>query len=830
MLNDLGNALRQWLRTPVVTAVALASLALGIGANLALFGLVDALLLKSLPVRNPQSLVRFAWDDPRFGAVDLTVSTPVWTHVRAEQPFAESVLAVASDRVNLARGGEARFVPALYVNGGGLDVLGIAPALGRNLQPDDDQPGAPPAAMISHGLWQRDFAGRTSVLSETIHIHDQAFSIVGVAPPSFLGLEVGRGADVIVPISAEPAIRGAAQLQRRPDTPWLTIYGRLRPGQSADDATTALRGWLPALREATRPAGPAGAQHLAVPPYAVSGAQGLSFLRRQYQQPLLVLLGAVALVLLIACANLAALVLARFTDRRHELGVRLALGAGRARLVRMLVAESLLLATAGAMAGIWFADVAVGALVPYLASSNAATPTQLQVAIDLRLIAVAAALALVSGTIAGLVPAWRASNVSPQTSLAASTRGGTHGKRAARSMRVMVAAQVALSLVLVSGAAVMVRSFVGLTTNPTGVEPDRVLVALVGGGLAGPDAATRFARINRIRQSLAALPGVEAASAGIMTPLSGGMSAAPLEVPGSIYQPPAGTGDGIVINGSATTFTPFNRVLPDFFQVVGTPVINGRDFQDSDDASSPPVAVVNQAFAARHFGDGNPIGRTLVTGGRPLTIVGVAADSRQMTLKETTPLALAYGLLTQSATGPIPSLRFIIRSREPDTLRATAAAAIRGVDPRLSIEFRTMRDEADATVNRERLMAWMAALFAALGLVMAVIGLYGTFTYAVARRRGEIGVRMALGAARRDILGMVLREVALVLAIGTVLGLGGALASERLLQSLLIGTSARDPWMLTVAITGVVGAAILASFVPARRASRIDPMAALREE
>lgn len=830
MLNDLANAIRQWARTPVVTAVALASLSLGIGANLALFGLVDALLLKSLPVRDPQSLVRFAWDDPRFGAVDLTVSTRVWTHVRAEQPFAESVLAVASDRVNLARGGEARFVPALYINGGGLDVLGVTPTLGRTLQADDDRPGAPPAAMISHGLWQRDFSGRTSVLSDTIHIHDQAFSIVGVAPPSFLGLEVGRGADVIVPIGAESTIRGAAQSTRRPDTPWLTVYGRLREGQSADDATVALRGWLPALREATRPAGPAGAQHLSMQPYAVSGAQGISFLRRQYQQPLLVLLGAVALVLLIACANLSALVLARFTDRRHELGVRLALGAGRARLVRMLVAESLLLATAGAIAGVWFANVAVGALVPYLASSNAATPTQLRVAIDLRLIAVAATLAIVSGAIAGLVPAWRASNVSPQVSLAASTRGGMHGKRAARSMRVMVAAQVALSLILVSGAAVMVRSFIGLTTNPTGVEPDRVLVALVGGGLAGADTATRFDRINRIRKSLAALPGVEAASGGIMTPLSGGMSAAPLDVPGSIYKPPAATAGGVVINGSATAFTPFNLVLPGFFQVVGTPVINGRDFHDSDDAASSPVAVINQAFAVRHFGDSNPVGLTLITGGRTLTIVGVAADSRQMTLKETAPLALAYGLVTQSPTGPIPSLRFTIRSSQPDTLRASVAAAIRSVDSRLSIEFRTMRDEADATVNRERLMAWMAALFAALGLAMAVIGLYGTFTYAVARRRGEIGVRMALGAARSDILRMVLREVGIVLAIGTVVGIGGALASGRLLQSLLVGTSARDPWMLAVAIAGVVGAATMASIVPARRASLIDPMTALREE
>lgn len=829
MFNDLANALRQWLRTPVVTAVALGSLALGIGANLALFGLVDALLLKSLPVRDPQSLMRLAWDDTRFGATNVTLSTPAWQYLRDHQPFAESVLGIASDRVNLARGGEARYVPSLFVSGEALGVLGIEPRLGRTLVAADDRPGAAPAAVISHGLWQRDFAGNSEVIGAQIWLNNQAFTIVGVAPATFFGLEVGRGADVIVPLSADTTLRSGLA-PRRPDMQWLTLYGRLKAGETFDQATAALRGWWPQLREATQPPAAPAAQYLNYAPYTTSGAQGTSFLRRQYEQPLAVLLSAVALVLLIACANLSALVLARFTDRRHELGVRLALGAGRARLVRMLIAESLLLSSAGALLGIWFAGATVTALVPYLALSNATAQTELNVSIDLRLVALATALALVSGLVAGLLPAWRASRVSPQVSLAASARGGLHGKKAARSMRVMVAAQVALSLILVAGAALMVRSFIGLTTAPTGVEPDRVLVALVGGGLAGSDAAARFDRITRIREALRSLPGVEGASAGIMTPLSGGMSATQLEVPGSIYKPPSGTAGGIVINGNPSAFTPFNRVLPGFFDVVGTPVIDGRDFQETDDASSSPVAVVNQAFAERHFGAGGAVGRTLITGGQTLTIVGVVADSRQMTLKETAPLALAYGLLTQSATGPIPSLRFTVRSRQPESLRAQAAAAIRGVDPRLSIEFRTMRDEADATVNRERLMAWMAALFAALGLAMAVIGLYGTFTYAVARRRGEIGVRMAMGAARGDILRMVLREAGIVLAIGTAVGLGGALASGRLLQSLLVGTSARDPWMLGVAITGVVGAALLASLIPARRASRIDPMVALREE
>jgi predicted permease len=831
VLDDLVNALRQWRRTPVVTAVALVSLGLGIGANVALFGLVDTLLLRSLPVRDPQSLIRFAWNDSHFsGAADLTIATRAWAHVRDQQPFAESVFVVANDRVNLARGGEARHVPALFVSGGGLDALGVQPTIGRTLQPADDRPEAPPAAMISHALWQRDYGGQASVLGQTIFINDQPFSIVGVAPPWFFGVVVGQGADVLVPVAAETAVRRGAGLgERRADTPWLTLYGRLRPGQSADDATALLQGWSPELRDGLRGPVPVGTEPEPFMPYAISGAQGISFLRSQYERPLLVLLAAVALVLLIACANLAALVLARFTDRHHELGVRLALGAGRARLMRMLVAESLLLSAAGALIGVWFADVAVVAVMPYLSSSST-QPADLRVVIDARLMAFAALLAVGSGIISGVVPAWRASRVSPQLSMAASARGGLHGRRAARSMRLLVAAQVALSLVLVAGASVMVRSFVALTANATGVEPDRVLVMRISGGLAGADAATRFDRIERIRQSLGALPGVEAVSAGMFTPLSGIMSVSRVDVPGSLFNPASGNGT-TVLNGRGSGFGPFNQVLPGFFRVVGTPIINGRDFDDRDGPASQPVAIVNQAFAARHFGDGNPIGRTLSVNGKTLAIVGVAADSRLMTLKETAPMALAFGVVSQVlTTGPIPSLRFAMRSQDPDALRAPAAAAVRNVDPRLTLEFRTMRDEAEASVNRERLMAWLAGLFAALGLTMAVTGLYGTFTYAVARRRGEIGVRIALGAARADILRMVLREAGVVLAIGTVIGLAGALASGRLLQSLLFATSARDPWMLTVALTGVVGAAVVASLVPARRASRIDPIAALREE
>jgi putative ABC transport system permease protein len=826
MNRDLINAFRHWLRTPIVTGVALLSLALGIGANVALFGVVDALLLKSLPVRDPQSLIRFVTNDPDHGAIDLTLSTHAWDYVRERQPFAESVLAVTSGRVNLARGGEVRYVPAVYISGTGLSTLGVEPVIGRVLQVEDDTDSAEPVAMISHALWQREYQGDPGALGETIWISSQPFTIVGVVPRSFYGLEVGQHADVFVPISGDAHIRRAAgNSPRRPEFTWLSLYARLKAGHTIEDATTALRAWIPELREATRPAGPDAESYLIHPASAVPGGQGESFLREQYQRPLFVLLGAVALVLVIACANLAALVLARFSDRRHELGVRLALGAGRARIIRMLVAESVLLAVAGGVLGLVFAQMFVGAMIPYLASSNGPR-TELGVPLDARLLAFATATALLSGMVAGLMPAWRASRVTPQVSLAASSRGGTHGRRSTRALRFMVAGQVGISLVLVAGASVMVRSFIGLATAPTGVDADRVLIAQVSGTLAGADAATRYERIEEIRRALRNLPGVALVSGGMITPLSSSMAAAQVAVPGSIYKPGA---NDVRMNGRV--FTPFNNVLPTYFAAIGTPILLGRDFDERDGPGTPPVAIVNQAFATRHYGEASPIGRTINVNGRDLEIVGLAADAKQMSLKDRTPVPLGYGAYTQlKNTTPISTLRFALRVEDPQAFRPAVATAIRGVDPRLSVEFRNMRDEASATINRERLMAWLAGIFAVLGLVMAVIGLYGTFTYAVTRRRSEIGVRMAVGANRADIVRMIMREAGVVLTAGLIVGLGGALAAGQILQSLLFSVSARDPWMLATAVASVIGAAGIASLIPARRASRTDPMVALREE
>lgn len=828
MREDVINAFRQWRRTPIVTIVALLSLALGIGANVSLFAIVDALLLKTLPVRDPTSLVRIMHQPERFEPMPLSMASATWEYARDHQPFADGVLAVAIGRVNLARGGEARFVSATYINGSGMMTLGVEPVIGRAIQPEDDTPTSPPVVMISYALWQRDHAADPGSLGQTLWIENQPFTIIGVLPRTFFGLEVGQHVDVVVPLAADRVVRSSSATPRRPDSQWLTMYARLRGGQSADDVTTALRAWLPVWRDATIADAANGPSHLAYPPFATSGSRGDSALRRQYQQTILVLLGAVGLVLMIACANLAAVVLARFTDRRQELGVRLALGAGRGRLVRMLLTESLSLTVAGSALGLLGGKALIAAMMPYLTTPNGAQ-TSLAIAIDGRLIAFTAAIAVVSGGIAGLLPAWGASRATPHVSLA-STRGAMPGSRGTRALRLMVTVQVALSLTLVAGAAVTVRSFIGLTTNPTGVDADHVLIAVVSGSLAGTDTGQRYDAIREIRRSLAAVPGVQNVSGGIITPLSSGMSAAQIEVPGSIYKQASPEG-AMVINGKATAFVPFNFVLPEYFTTIGTPVLAGRDFDEGDQLGSAPVAIVNQAFATRHFGDASPIGRTILVGGQTLGIVGVAADSKVMSLKDQQPIAMAFGAFTQQrSTASIPRLRFAVRAEEPERVRTAIANAIRTVDPRLAIEFRTMRDEADATINRGRLMAWMAGIFATLGLITAVVGLYGTFTYAVARRRSEIGVRMAVGAAQRDILRMMMREAAVILLVGTTIGLAGTMATGRVLQNLLFDVSAHDPWMMGAAVASVICTAATASMIPARRAARIDPMAALRDE
>jgi putative ABC transport system permease protein len=822
MRDEILSALRQWRRAPGATAIAVLSLTLGLGGTLALFSLVDALLLKTLPVHEPERLTRVVGRDLRPGEQhDIGLPTHVWEYVRRSQTTFESVLAVGTGRVNLARGGDTRLAGIAYVNGGYFETLGLRPAAGRGLAAFDEAPVNSAVAVISHALWQREYAGRLDIAGQPIYLDNHRFEIVGVAPKAFFGLEVGRVDDVIVPLAAQDLVRGEESQFRSPSAGWLQIYGRLQAGQSLTDAAEQWRAWYPALRAATVRSDVDSERHLPYQLDLAPAAQGQSFARRQYATALSWLSGAVTVLLLIACTNVAVLAMARFSDRRHEIGVRLSLGATRGRIVRLLLTDSLLVALVSGALGIGVSQVVAHAVAPFLTFGPAHTMgTVLLLTLDRRLLAMAGLLTIGSAVIAGLVPAIRATQTAPLASLTEQTRGGGT-RRTFRTMRAFATAQVAGSVVLLVGASLLVRSFVELTTRPTGIDRDRVLVAAVTDPYESQTPAGSLQRILRLQGALATTPGISGVSAGLVTPLGGMMAAARLRVPGSLEITPAGG------------YPPFNAVLPGYFAVLGTPLLMGRDFSPTDVAGGPAgrrdVAIVNQAFAERHFGGFSPLGRVLAVGDRELEIVGVVANARAMSLREDRPVPMAYGALAQGVTLRSSNLRFVMRAEDPHSARAGVLSSMRAVDPRIVVDLRTMNDDALSTVNRERLLAWLGGAFALLGLLIANVGVYGTFAYAVVRRRQEIGVRLALGAGRMDVLWLFLREATVMVAVGVVGGTGAALAGSRYLHGLLFGVSPRDGTSVVTAIGCTLVVAALATYLPARRAAAASPAVALRE-
>lgn len=812
LARDLRSALRQWGRTPLVTLVTLLSLVVGVGASLTLFRVVNALVFARLPVANPHELVRIVTTHG-----DAMVSYRVWEEFRAAQPVLADVFAASTERFNLARGGEARIVTGAFVSGNYFDTLGVGAARGRMLAPLDDTLGAAPVAVITDGLWRRELNGAPDIVGRSIWVDNQPFEIVGVTSRRFFGLEVGRSMDVLLPIAAERLLRGTDSRLTQPRASWLQIFGRLQPGRSREESSAALLAWQPALREATRPEGVDVAQHLPYPLGLADTAHGYSFLRRQYGDALVYLFAAVTFVLLIVCVNLASLVLARFSDRGRELAVRTALGANRRRLVQTLLTESIAIAAVGAGLGLlvshWLTPILSRQLVMPLLRGVAPA---LDTGVDHLLIAITIALAVTSGIVTGLVPALRASATDPLSALSSGTRDTRRGTPLV--MRAIVACQIAVSLMLMAGAALLVRSFVGLATQPSGLDADRVLVADVSGPLGGSNQTATFARLSDIASRLRGVPGVQTVSAASVTPLSGAIAAAPLYVPGSRA------------NAAAGASLTFNRVLPGFFDTVGTPLIAGRDFTDADVAGAAGVLIVNQEFAARHFPRGSALGKLVTAGQRQMYIVGVVGDARQMSLREARPVPMAYGPMAQwMPTANFPRLRYVLRADQPDRLRAGIVAALRDVDSSFNVEFTTLANDAMLTVQRERLLAWLGGLAALLGSVIAIAGLYGTFMYAVTRRRAEIGVRMALGAERRDVVRLILGDAGVVLAAGLGLGIAGTLAAGRMVESLLFNLSPRDPSTLAFAVSALTCAALLASYLPARRAATVDPAAVLRD-
>lgn len=824
---DLTFAFRLMRQTPLVSCVAMLSLALGIGANVAIFSLVNALMLKTLPVHDPERLVIVNQPPSEQGRqMGTSFTNPQWEYIRDHQDFLGGVAAQGGARFNLNAAGEARPVSGMFVSGRFFDLLGVTPVVGRTFTADDDRRGGGPtgpAAIISYGFWQREYGGNYDAVGRAIYLDGHAFTIVGVTPPAFYGLEVGRTFDVAVPLGTEPIIRGAESGLDRRSMWWLRIIARLAPGQTIEQAESRLAAFHPALREATMPQDYRAEdkeRYIAEPFKLAAGGNGLSFLRTRYSQPLYVLLGIVALVLLIACANMANLLLAQSAARQRELAIRLSLGASRWQVARQLLLESLLLSSIGSAVGVVLAVWGSRALVQLL--STRTLLVTLDLALDWRVLAFTTVVGIVTGLLFGVAPALRATGLTPASALRDHSRGVVAGGGRINFGHGLVALQVAVSFVLILGASLFVRTLVDLTQQEMGFRTDGVLIANVDLRRTAATDKERPALFEQLRDSVATAPGVQAAALAVVTPISNSVWNNIITVPG--YDAP-----------ERERVAHFNRVTPDYFGVMGTPVLAGRDISATDRSSSTKVALVNETFAKKFFSGQSPLGKTFMIGfpGRPgagnYEIVGMVADAKYVSLREPAPPTMytAWGQADTAASSATLTIRVIGAA---DTYRATALEAMQRVNKDAVVTFRTFEEDVNAALVQERLVASLSAFFGGLALLLAAIGLYGVMSYSVARRRNEIGIRMALGAAPRSVMRLVLSHVAVVTAIGLAAGVGLAIGSGRFVNTLLFGLVASDVTMVVVAAATLGAAAALAGYMPARRAARVDPMVALREQ
>jgi predicted permease len=823
---DVRYAVRALVKAPAFTIVVVLTLALGIGANTAIFSLTDQVLLRLLPVQSPERLVVLdgpgAFQGRTFN--NGTFSYPMYRDFRDQTTVFDGVLARFPSPLTLMTNGQAERVNGELVTGNYFDVLGVRAHIGRTFTPDDDRtPGGHPVAILSHNFWMRRFAADPSVLNRTVTLNGLPMTIVGVTPPGFYGIVVGEHPDVMVPVMMKAQMTPTWDdlLNRR--SRWLTVMARLKPGVSPAQAEAAMNVVYRQINEQEIKEIKTTSQsfrerfvgrHLFLRP----GQKGRSDLRNQFSTPILVLMGMVGLVLLIACANVANLLIARGAARQKEVAIRLALGASRGAIVRQRLVESLVLAAAGAVLGLvlaWWTGALLLKMLPFDEASRTLTSAP-----DARVTLFALAAALFTAILFGLAPALQSTRPALVTTLKDESGSVVGGTGHARFRKGLVVAQVGLSVLLLAGAGLFARSLYNLKTLNPGFEADQLLGFSIDPSLNGYSRERAISLFQQLEEGLGQLPDVRSASASVIPLLTDSNWSSTVQVEG--YKAKEGEDMNPDVNG----------VGPGFFATMGQPLVAGREFTVKDAPAAPRVAIINETMAKYFFGSDSPLGRR-IGWGRDKTpdmeIVGVVKDTKTSTLRQQAKRFVYVPYMQQTEIG---QMTFYVRARADASGIGTSVRQVaQRVDPNLPIfDMKTMSVVLDESLFIERMVAALSVAFGGLATLLAAIGLYGVMSFTVARRTREIGIRMALGAERSSVLWLVLKEVALMVGIGVAVGLPVALALSRVVQSQLFDLSGHDPVALLAAAAILSVVALAAGYLPARRATRVDPMLALRHE
>ena len=836
LFGDLRFGVRMLRKNPGSTAVAILTLALGIGANTAIFTIFDAVLLESLPVREPSRLVLFSDDlsegsyrgDPPSNRWDA-FSTEVSDYIRKQPLPFESLAAFRSGEdtvtVRLAdspsASGPAERALVHLVSGNYFSTMGVDSVMGRTLSPEDDRPNAPPVAVASYCYWKQRLHGDPTVIGKIAYLNGSAFTIVGVTPPEFFGERIRRSPDFWMPLVFQPQIELLPSYLERTDEYWLLLMGRLSPGatraQAQASTTAALQQFL-MNKEGSKLTDALQRDIARSHVELVDGAAGISWLRFEYSQPLHILLAVVAMVLLIACANVGNLLLSRSAIRQTEISVRLALGGSRLRLIRQLLTESILLATLGATCGLLLAHWAVNVLFTLVAGNSPMKPH-----LNALVLAFTIVITMIAGILFGLAPAFSAGRADLATSLKAGVRGVTGDRRKVGVAHSLIVAQIAISLVLLVGANLLARSLLNLEKQPLGFDQSHVLLVGVSPRMADYKPENVAELYRKLYERLNTLPGVRTATLARYSPMSGSSSTDNISIQGHADKPGEDLSAENILVG------------PSYAETMGMTLLQGREIGLPDAPGASKVAMVNEAFVRAYFPGESPLGHHFDVGKPKNTgeyeIVGVLRDAQFHDVKGKI-RPMVFPAILQDTSQTALSGGVILRTTgDPTSMAATVRQAVAEVDPNLPVTgTRTLTNQIAATFDVERVAAELVSFFGGLALLLACVGLYGVFMQGVSRRTNEIGVRMALGAQGRDILWMVLRHTITLLVTGLAIGIPVALTATRLVKSQLYGVGAADALSFIIAALILVSVAIFAGLLPARRAAAVDPVVALRYE